>query len=141
MQLKPTSGCTNVTSAVVDYKTGHPGVALPIFGSFGLLVVYLLTGALLVAESQGLVYSDALYMCFITLCTVGLGGEVIRRSSDLAIVLVVIYVFVGVTLLSTTLHIVYYDVYNNLQRYKLLKKMKTSSAKPVLYPKPDKISK
>ena len=136
MQLKPTGGVANV----IDHKPGRPAVAVPILGCIGLLAVYLITGASFVAESQGLAYSDAFYMCFITLCTVGLGGEVIRRSSDLTIILVVIFIFVGVTLLSTILHIMYFDVYESLQRYKLLKKMRTSS-KPLIYTKPENISK
>ena len=41
------------------------------------------------------------------LCTIGFGGDWVRLSSDTGIWLIVIYIFLGVTLLSTTLHIVH----------------------------------
>ena len=52
-------------------------------------------------------YSDAFYFCFVAFCTVGFGGDWVRLSTDFGIWLIVIYIFLGVTLLSTTLHIVH----------------------------------
>ena len=51
--------------------------------------------------------SDAFYFCFVAFCTVGFGGEWVRLSTDFGIWLIVVYIFLGVTLLSTTLHIVH----------------------------------
>ena len=61
-------------------------------------------------------YSDAFYFCFVALCTVGFGGEWVRLSSDAGIWLIVTYIFVGVTLLSTTLHIIHQVLFNDNQK-------------------------
>lgn len=133
MQLRPTGSFNSVNSAVIDYDVPRPAVAIPILGCVLLLCLYLVTGAVFIAETQGLAYREAFYMCFVTLCTVGLGGEVLRRSNDLAIILVVIYIFVGVTLLSTTLHIVHGDVYVSLKQYRSLKNRKSAKATALLH--------
>ena len=74
---------------------------------------------LCVRRTTNVDYRDGFYFCFVALCTVGLGGStVIRHASDGAIVLVVVYVFIGVTLLSTVLHILHYDVYVNIKTYR-----------------------
>ena len=122
MQLKP-AGDTSASALVQPYR---PAVALPIFGCLLMIAVYLLCGAGFVAQTTQVDYRDGFYFCFVALCTVGLGGStVMRHASDGAVVLVVIYVFLGITLLSTILHIVHYDVYVNLRLYRDFKVKKT----------------
>ena len=125
MQLKPTSGSLGSVNVIDFPDEKRPAVAFPILGCLMMLIVYLLSGAAFIAESQNINYRDAFYFCFVALCTVGFGGNILRFASDTTIVLVVIYIFFGVTLLSTTLHIVHYDVYVNLRRYRDLKHFKS----------------
>ena len=43
-------------------------------GCLCLLIVYILTGAAVIAEAQKWRYNDALYYCFVSLFTIGFGG-------------------------------------------------------------------
>ena len=130
MQLKPTEGSLPAPTPSTDLQPYRPAVALPIFGCLLMIAVYLLSGAAFVAQTTQVDYRDGFYFCFVALCTVGLGGStVMRHASDGAVVLVVIYVFLGITLLSTILHIVHYDVYVNLKLYRDIKvKMRAALA-------------
>jgi len=122
MQLRPVSGGGSKAPPGVPLSEERPPVAVPIFGCLIMIGIYLLFGAAFVARTTNVDYRDGFYFCFVALCTVGLGGStVIRHASDGAIVLVVVYVFIGVTLLSTVLHILHYDVYVNLKTYRDLK--------------------
>lgn len=128
MQLKPThggGGNDGLISSEAATLPNRPAVAVPIIGCAAMIALYLLVGAGFVARTTDVDYNDGFYFCFVALCTVGLGGStVMRHASDGAIILVVIYVFVGITLLSTALHIVHYDVYVNLKAYRDLKMKK-----------------
>jgi hypothetical protein len=93
----------------------RPNVAPPIICSLILVSVYILSGAAVIANAQGWAYCDALYFCFVSLFTIGLGGI---RPNEPNLWLCALYLLIGVTLLSTCCHILHQEVTLSLRRYR-----------------------
>lgn len=69
---------------------------------FFQIASYVACGALLLSEAQGWSAGEALYFCFIALCTVGFGG---LRPEDPHLLPCVLYLFFGLAVLSTCFHL------------------------------------
>ncbi len=75
---------------------------LPVLSCVCLVSAYVACGAILLAEAQGWTAAEALYFCFVALCTVGFGG---LRPEDPHLLPCVLYLFFGLAVLSTCLHL------------------------------------
>ena len=131
-----------------DAHYEKPSIFVPLLGCITLLLLYITCGAASIADTQNIefryefiqeqdndkeiqtafldylkmnnfFFSDAFYFCFVALCTIGFGGDLVRLSSDTGIWLIVIYIFLGVTLLSTTLHIVHQVIISEISNISL----------------------
>ena len=88
-------------------------------GCLCILIVYILTGAAVIAEAQKWRYFDALYYCFVSLFTIGFGGA---RPQDPNLWICALYLLFGVTLLSTCGHILHQEVTSSMQIYRHVKR-------------------
>ena len=82
-------------------------MAAPVFSCLLLLIVYMLTGAAVIAETQNWHYNDALYFAFVSLFTIGTGGS---RPTEPNLWVCGLYLLFGTTLMSTCGHILYQEV-------------------------------
>jgi len=90
----------------------RPAVAGPCLICVFLLLSYISCSAVLVARIQSWSFFDAFYFCFMTLFTVGLGGLSPNQAS---LTICVLYIFIGLILVSTCWHIFHEEVLQKLQ--------------------------
>lgn len=90
----------------------RPAVAGPCLICIFLLLSYISCSAVLVARIQSWSFFDAFYFCFMTLFTVGLGGLSPNQAS---LTICVLYIFIGLILVSTCWHIFHQEVVLKLQ--------------------------
>ena len=96
-----------------------PSIAPPILASIFILMVYMMSGAAILAEAQRWSYNDALYYCFVSLFTIGFGG---LRPEDPHMWVCALYILMGVTILSTCCHLLHQEVTSSLEKYKSVKR-------------------
>ena len=94
----------------------YPIIAPPLIGCLILVIAYILSGAAVIAEAQpNWSYNDALYYCFVSLFTVGMGGI---RPQEPNLWMCAMYLLLGMTLMSTCGHILHQEVTSSLQKYR-----------------------
>ena len=96
----------------------RPRIIAPLCGCLCVLLTYVSLGALLIADSQGWAYSEAFYFCFVSLLTIGYGG---LRPSEPHLWPCVVYIFLGLALVSTCVHLLKAQVWDEMRRYKIVK--------------------
>ena len=96
-----------------------PSIAPPILASIFILMLYMMSGAAILAEAQSWSYNDALYYCFVSLFTIGFGG---LRPKDPHMWVCALYILMGVTILSTCCHLLHQEVTSSLEKYKSVKR-------------------
>lgn len=112
------NGSINTLNSLTDEDLQRPKIAIPIFSCLILLFCYILCGAALLADTQTWTFSEGFYFCFVSLFTVGFGG---LRPEDPNLWPCVLYIFFGLALLSTCVHILQEDVFGRIRRYRILK--------------------
>lgn len=117
IHMSNSNGSVNTIMSANVVVPPRPNVAPPIVACVLVLTCYVLSGAAIVAEGQKWTYRDSLYFCFVSLTTVGFGGVKITEPNVCAL-----YLFVGITLLSTCGHILLQEVVFKLKRYKCMKR-------------------
>ena len=108
-----------VQGAPVD----SPHVVGPILICIFLMLSYISCSAVLMSKIQSWTFLDAFYFCFMSIFTVGFGGLQLNQSNLAACV---IYIFIGLILMSTCGHIFYEEVIVKLNLYSLARQ----AAKP-----------
>ena len=83
------------------------------------MIVYILCGAAVIAEAQKWSYNNALYFCFLSLFSVGLGGI---RPQEPNLWICAMYLLLGMTLMSTCGHILHQEVTSSLSKYRNVKR-------------------
>ena len=94
----------------------RPNVAGPILICIFLMLSYISCSAVLMSKIQSWTFLDAFYFCFMSIFTVGFGGLQLNQSNLAACV---IYIFIGLILVSTCGHIFYEEVIVKLNAYSL----------------------
>merc|ERR1719237_978131 len=97
----------------------RPAVVGPCLICVFLLLSYISCSAVLVARIQSWSFFDAFYFCFMTLFTVGLGGLSPNQAS---LTICVLYIFIGLILVSTCWHIFHEEVLLKLQELESAKR-------------------
>ena len=100
-----------------------PHVVGPILICIFLMLSYISCSAVLMSKIQSWTFLDAFYFCFMSIFTVGFGGLQLNQSNLAACV---IYIFIGLILMSTCGHIFYEEVIVKLNLYSLARQ----AAKP-----------
>ncbi len=114
--------CSNGSEDVDDRSGGNfifnslarpKDLLLPLLASAVLVALYVVCGALLLSEAQGWTAGEALYFCFVALCTVGFGG---LRPEDPHLFPCVAYLFFGLAVISTCFHLIRDEVRSAIVR-------------------------
>jgi len=94
----------------------RPHVAGPILICIFLMLSYISCSAALMSKIQSWTFFDSFYFCFMSIFTVGFGGQELKQSNLMACV---IYIFIGLILVSTCSHIFYQEVLVKYNSYNL----------------------
>jgi len=108
----PSSNIRCVQGSPVD----RPNVVGPILICIFLMLSYISCSAVLMSKIQSWTFLDSFYFCFMSIFTVGFGGLQLSQSNLAACV---IYIFIGLILVSTCGHIFYEEVIVKLNLYSL----------------------
>ena len=96
----------------------RPNVVGPILICIFLMLSYISCSAVLMAMLQSWSLLDTFYFCFMSIFTVGLGDLQFSHSNLTA---VVIYIFIGLILVSTCGHIFYEEVFLRLNDHRTVR--------------------
>ena len=79
-----------------------------------LLLSYISSSAVILAKLMSWTYLESFHFCFMSILTVGLGGAGGTETNSLGCI---IYIFIGLILLSTAAHIFYSEVIAKIHLY------------------------
>jgi len=100
----------------IEVSKERPHVAGPILICIFLMLSYISCSAAIMMKIQSWTFFDSFYFCFMSIFTVGFGGLEMRQSNLMACV---IYIFIGLILVSTCGHIFYQEVLVKYNSYNL----------------------
>ena len=123
-QISGSSSTISTPTAAVFVSAQRPSVGPPIVSCLLLLLVYMLTGAAVIAEAQSWSFNDALYFAFVSLFTIGFGGS---RPSEPNLWVCALYLFFGASLMSACGHLVYQEVILALANHRQINSAKKTN--------------
>ena len=100
------------TSGLASQSPGKPRVVAPILILLVLLLSYISSSAVILAKLMGWTYLQSFNFCFMSILTVDLGPAGGSETNSLGCI---IYIFIGLILLSTAAHIFISEVLVKLQ--------------------------
>ena len=95
------------TTSTTSQSPSKRNVVAPIMILLLLLLGYISSSAVILAKLMSWTYLESFHFCFMAILTVGLGGAGGAETNSLGCI---IYIFIGLILLSTTAHIFYSEV-------------------------------
>ena len=113
--LEPTwSSLPTTSTSFPSQSPNKANVVAPIVILLLLLLSYISSGAVILAKLMSWTYLESFHFCFMAILTVGLGGAGGSETNSLGCI---IYIFIGLILLSTAAHIFYSEVIAKIHLY------------------------